>query len=189
MGKYLVCITGASGSVYGIQTVKALAGTGHEVHCIVSHWGRQVVESETGRTFDEWAKELAIDPGRIYDPDDLAAPPASGSFLLDAAIIVPCSMNTAGAIAGGISMNLIQRAALVSLKEGRPLIIAPRETPLSLVDLRSLTALAEAGAIILPCSPAFYHSPQNVDDLVNFVVGKILDRLQVRNDLYKRWTN
>ena len=187
MGKYLVCITGASGSIYGIRTLKALIETGQEVHCIVSPWGGRVVEDETGKSFEKWTGELGLGPENIYAPGDLGAPVASGSFLLDAAVVVPCSMNTAGAIAGGLSLNLIHRSALVCLKEGRPLILAPRETPLSLVDLRNLASLAEAGAIIMPCAPAFYHSPENLDDLADFMAGKILDQLKIRHNLYKRW--
>jgi 4-hydroxy-3-polyprenylbenzoate decarboxylase len=187
MGKYLVCITGASGSVYGLRTIKALSGEGHEVHTIVSAWGGRVIEQETGKPFVSWIGELGLSPDRVYAHDDLTAPPASGSFRLDGTVIVPCSMNSAGAIASGVSLNLIHRAALTSLKEGRPLVLAPRETPFSLVDLRNLTALAEAGAAILPCSPAFYHNPQSMDELINFVVGKILDRLSVTHNLYTRW--
>ena len=187
MKKYLVCVTGASGSVYGIRTIRALLEGGHEVHTIVSAWGSRVVEQETGRSFTSWMEELQLSPQRIYAPEDLAAPPASGSFVLDGTIVVPCSMNTAGAIAGGISGNLIQRAALTSLKEGRPLILAPRETPFSLIDLRNLSILAEAGAAILPCCPAFYHTPQTMDDLISYVVGKILDRLSLKHALFTQW--
>ena len=185
--KYLVCITGASGSIYGIRTIKALLEVGHELHVVVSAWGSQVIERETGKPFALWMDELKLPPKRVYAPEDLSAPPASGSFRLDGTVVVPCSMNTAGAIASGVCLNLIHRAALTSLKEGRPLILAPRETPLSLVDLRNLTGLAEAGAAILPCSPAFYHAPQNMDELINFVVGKILDRLSIEHNLYTRW--
>ena len=112
---------------------------------------------------------------------------ASGSFRLDGTVVVPCSMNSAGAIASGICLNLIHRASLVSLKEGRPLVLVPRETPLSLPDLRNLTALAEAGAAILPASPAFYCTSQNVEDLIDFIVGKVLDRLSLTHNLYKPW--
>jgi 4-hydroxy-3-polyprenylbenzoate decarboxylase len=185
--KYLICITGASGSIYGLRTIKALIDTGNEVHCIVSEWGGRVVENETGKAFGRWIEELGLKREHIYAPLNLADLPASGSFMLDGTVVVPCSMNTAGSIASGVCLNLIHRSCLVGLKEGRPLILAVRETPLSLVDLRNLTALAEAGAVILPCAPAFYHSPKNIDDLINFVVGKILDRLQVTHDLYTRW--
>ena len=142
---------------------------------------------ESGRPFSAWAKEWGLDAGRIYDAGDLSAPPASGTFALDGTVIVPCSMNSIGAIAGGVSANLIHRAALVSLKEGRPLILVHRETPLSLIELRNLCALAEAGAAILPASPAFYQDPQSIDDLVDFVAGKILSRLGLEQRLFKPW--
>jgi 4-hydroxy-3-polyprenylbenzoate decarboxylase len=183
VNKYLVCITGASGAVYGIRTMRALLEAGCEVHAIASRWGERVVIEETGKRFDEWAAGVP----RLYAPEDFAAAPASGSFRLDGTVIVPCSMNSVGAIAAGLCQNLIHRAAAVSLKEGRPLILVPRETPLSLIDLKNLTALAAAGAIILPASPAFYHKPASIDDLVDFVAGKILDRLKVPHTLYARW--
>jgi 4-hydroxy-3-polyprenylbenzoate decarboxylase len=145
------------------------------------------MEEETGRAFSVWAKELGVKPGQVYAPEDLSAPPASGSFPLDGTIVVPCSMNSVGAIAGGVCLNLIHRAALTSLKEGRPLILVPRETPLSLPDLRNLTALAAAGAAILPASPAFYQGPQTIDDLADFMAGKIFDRLHIPHALFRRW--
>jgi 4-hydroxy-3-polyprenylbenzoate decarboxylase len=187
MGSYLVCITGASGSVYGIRTIRAFIEGGHDLHCIVSPWGNKVMEQETGKNFDFWAKELGVKPEQVYAPDDLSAPPASGSFRLNGTVVVPCSMNSAGAIASGVCLNLIHRAALASLKEGRPLVLVPRETPLSLPDLRNLTALAEAGAAILPASPAFYHAPQTMENLIDFIVGKIFDRLLLEHNLYKPW--
>jgi 4-hydroxy-3-polyprenylbenzoate decarboxylase len=118
----------------------------------------------------------------------MGAPPASGSFVLNGTVVAPCSMSSAGAIASGLCLNLIHRAALTSLKEGRPLVLVPRETPLSLPDLRNLSALAEAGAAILPAAPAFYQKPQTIDDMVNFIAGKILDRLSVEHTLYTRWS-
>lgn len=187
MGKYLICITGASGSVYGIRTIKALIKGGHEVHCVVSPWGDRVIREETGKPFNSWVDELGIKAESVYAPENLGAPPASGSFGLDGTVVVPCSMSTVGAVASGVCLNLIHRAALISLKEGRPLILAFRETPLSLPDLRNLTALAEAGAAILPAAPAFYHAPQNIDDLIDFIAGKILDRLSVKHNLYTQW--
>jgi 4-hydroxy-3-polyprenylbenzoate decarboxylase len=187
LGRYLICLTGASGSIYGIRTLRALVEGGHEVHGAASLWGERVTERETGRSFGDWVKELGIPPERIYSPDDLGSPPASGSFRLDGAAVVPCSMSSIGAIASGICLNLIHRAALACLKEGRPLALVPRETPLSLPDLRNLTSLAEAGAAILPASPAFYHAPKSIEDLADFIAGKILDRLSVEHDLYARW--
>jgi 4-hydroxy-3-polyprenylbenzoate decarboxylase len=187
MGRFLICVTGASGSIYALRTIKALLGLGHDVHCVVSYWGGRVIQAESGRVFQSWAGEYGLPAESVYDPGDLCAPPSSGSFRLDGTVIVPCSMNTAGAIASGLSSNLIQRSAQVSLKEGRPLLVVPRETPLSLPDLRNLTALAEAGAAIIPASPAFYHHPRTIDDLAGFMAGKILDRLGLENNLFARW--
>ena len=187
MGKYLVCITGASGSIYGISTMRALINGGHEVHGIVSAWGSKVLEHETGKPFVSWMEELGLPKERVYDPEDLGALPASGSFRLDAAIVVPCSMSSVGAIASGISINLIHRAAEAALKEGRPLVLVPRETPLSLPSLRNLSSLAEAGAVILPACPAFYHAPQSLEDMIDFIVGKILDRLSIAHSLNTKW--
>jgi 4-hydroxy-3-polyprenylbenzoate decarboxylase len=145
------------------------------------------VEEETGKPFTFWTGVFGLQDERIYDPNDMDAPMASGSFLLDGTIIAPCSMSSIGSIAAGVSTNLIHRAALVSLKEGRPLALVPRETPLSLVHLRSLCTLAEAGALIIPAMPGFYHLPQSIDDLADFMAGKILDRLHINNNLFKRW--
>ncbi|MFP3042545.1 UbiX family flavin prenyltransferase [Treponema primitia] len=187
MKRYLLCITGASGVIYGLRTLRALIEGGHEIHCIVSPWGERVIETETRRNFNSWAEELGLGREYIYSPDDLAAPPASGSFKLDGTLIVPCSMSSIGTIAAGISRNLIHRAALTALKEARPLVLTPRETPLSLIDLRNLTALAEAGAAIVPAAPAFYREPKTIEDLTDFMAGKILDRLGLEHTLFKRW--
>ena len=187
MGRYLVCITGASGSVYGIRTMQALISGGHEVYGIVSEWGAKVMMHETKKPLASWMAELRIPEKNIYDPDDLGAPVASGSFRLDGTVVVPCSMNSIGAIASGVCLNLIHRCAQVALKEGRPLLLVPRETPMSLPNLRNLCSLAEAGAVILPASPAFYHNPHSMDDLINFVVGKILGRLSVAHDFDISW--
>jgi len=187
MGKFLVCVTGASGSVYGVRLVEKLIEAGHDVHVVVSVWGAKVLEQETGKTFSTWREKLKLPEKNVYAPDDLGALPASGSFKLDGTIVVPCSMSSIGAIASGVSLNLIHRAAQTALKEGRPLILVPRETPLSLPCLRNLCTLSEAGAVILPACPAFYHAPKSMDDLVDFVVGKILDRLSVAHNLDTIW--
>jgi len=187
LAKYLVCITGASGSVYGIRTMKALISAGHEVHGIASDWGAKTMQEETGRSFASWSAELGLPEKNIYAPENMGALPASGSFKLDGTIIAPCSVSSIGAIVSGISLNLIHRCAQVALKEGRPLVLALRETPLSLPVLRNLCTLAEAGAVILPACPAFYHTPQSMDDLIDFVVAKILDRLFVANNIGISW--
>lgn len=188
MGRYLVCVTGASGSIYGARTIEALRQAGHEVHVVFSVWGARVFETEMGMSVEGWRADTGVPADRVHAPDNLAAPPSSGSWRLDGTVIVPCSMSTAGALASGATTNLVHRAAAVALKEGRPLIIVPRETPWSLVDLRNMTALAESGASILPACPAFYHHPATIDDMVNFVAGKVLDRLGVEHRLFARWS-
>lgn len=192
MARYLVCMTGASGAVYGIRLLKALASPEGpcpeaELHLVASDWARRVVLEETGSSLEE--QVAALGPGRIevHEAGDLAAPISSGSFRLSATAVVPCSMGTAGAIASGISANLVQRAAAVALKEGWPLVLVPRESPFSLVSLRALVALKEAGATILPASPGFYARPASVDDLVDQIVARILDRLGLALPGARRW--
>lgn len=192
----VVAITGASGSIYGTRLVGELLERGHEVVLLVSQAGRQVAGHELGlqlpargteATVREWlgvGEDAAL---RHASDDDLFDPICSGSRVPDAVVIAPCSMATLGAVAGGIASSLIERAADVALKEGRKLIIVPRETPLNLIHLRNMVAVAEAGATVIPPMPAFYHKPQTIDDMVDFVVGKILDQLGVDHDLFKRW--
>jgi len=192
MKRYLVCITGASGSIYGIHLLRALARAGDaEIHLIVSDWGRRVMAEETGLTSQSITADLARDFPRIsvieHKADDLGAQVASGSFRLDATLIVPASMATAGALASGTVANLVHRAGAVALKEGWPIVVAPRETPLSLIDLKNLELLASSGAIIMPVSPPFYNRPQTVDELVDAFVAKILDRIGVAQSLFSEW--
>jgi 4-hydroxy-3-polyprenylbenzoate decarboxylase len=192
MPRYLVCMTGASGAVYGIRLLKYLASPDGpcpeaELHLVASKWAERVVLEETGSPLESHA--AALGNGRIerHDPSDLASPLSSGSFRMDGTVVVPCSMGTAGAIASGVSANLVQRAGAVALKEGWPLIIVPRESPLSLVSLRALVALKEAGATILPASPAFYTRPGSIDELVDQIVSRMLDRLGLDMPGAKRW--
>jgi flavin prenyltransferase len=192
MTRYLVCMTGASGAAYGLRLLGALASrTGPcpeaEIHFVSSAWAEKVVMEETGRTLAEHLSALGSDRIIRHEPDDLASPLSSGSFRLTAAFIAPCSMGTAGAIASGVSANLIQRAASVALKEGWPLVLVPRESPLSLVALRALTALKESGAVILPACPGFYSRPESVDELVDQIVGRILDSVGLELPGAKRW--
>jgi len=181
--RVIVAITGASGAIYGIRTLEALREHGVETELIISKTAQRILELETGRKLEE-LKALA---NRFYFEDDMFAPPSSGSYPVDAMIVVPCSMRTLGCIAHGISDNLIRRAAEVALKEGRKLILVPRETPLSQVHLENMLLLKRAGAVILPACPAFYSRPKNVQDLVDFVVGKILEALGITHSLYPRW--
>ncbi len=187
MGRYLVCITGASGAVYGAKTIEYLIAAGHEVHAVFSTWGARVFETELGSTPDAWLQAAGLTLAGLYAQDNLAAPPSSGSWKLDGTIIVPCSMSSIGAMASGAGTNLVHRCGAVALKEGRPLVLVTRECPLSLIDLRNMTTLAEAGATILPASPGFYQKPQTVSDMVDFVVGKVLGRLGIRYELYPEW--
>ena len=198
MKTYVVVITGASGSVYGLRLVEQLLGAGEAVTLIATKAGREVMAYETGFTMPETAagaadavaRFLEATPStalRVVDEDDLFDAAASGSARIDGMIVCPASMGFCGSVAAGLASNLPERAADVMLKERRPLVMVPREAPLSLVHLRNLTALAEAGAIVVPAAPAFYQRPSSIDDLVDFVVGKVLDQLGVEHTLFRRW--
>jgi 4-hydroxy-3-polyprenylbenzoate decarboxylase len=198
MKTYIVVITGASGSVYGLRLVEQLLVAGSTVTLIATKAGREVMEFETGFSLpgagtgaeDAVLRFLELPPTaalRVVAPEDLFDAAASGSALVDGMIACPASMGFCASIAAGLASDLPERAADVMLKERRPLVLVPRETPLSLVHLRNLTALAEAGAIIVPPSPAFYQKPASIDDLVDFVVGKVLDQLGVEHRLFTRW--
>lgn len=189
MGRYIVGITGASGSIYGIRLIEELLKSSKEVHLIVTDPGKKVMNYETGYTFELLMKHLEEFGGKItiHDVDDLFAATASGSFRTDGMVIVPCSMSTVGELANGMSKNLLGRSADVCLKERRRLIIVPRETPLNTIHLKNMLSLSEAGAIILPAMPGFYHKPETVEAMVDFVVGKVMDSLGIENDLFKRW--
>lgn len=193
---YVVVITGASGSAYGMRAVEQLLVSGHTVSLVATPTGAEVMAYEMGFKLPETAAketvlrflELPPDaPLRVVHDDDLFDAVASGSSPVDGVIVIPASMGFVGSVAGGLASDLAERAADVALKERRPLVIVPRETPLNLIHLRNLTALAEAGAIVVPAMPAFYQRPETLDDLVNFVVGKALDVLGVAHELYPRW--
>ncbi|MBU0497544.1 MAG: UbiX family flavin prenyltransferase [Candidatus Thermoplasmatota archaeon] len=181
--RVLLGISGASGCIYGIRMFEVLQKENHEIFLIVSDAGKEILGHEEGISFSELSKKAAA----TYANDNLLAGPASGSFLLDAMIIMPCSMKTLAAVANGYGDNLLARAALCQLKEGRPVVLVIRETPLELAGLRNMVAAREAGAIILPACPGFYHRPQSLSDLVDFIVGKVLDQLKIDNTLFKRW--
>jgi len=182
--KIILALTGASGIQIGIRLAEALKG--HELGIIVSDNAKKVIEYEV----DDVKKVLAElgRYGKIYNEADIDAPPASGSSLFDAMVVCPCSMKTLSAIANGYCCNLIIRSADVMLKEGRKLILVPRETPVNAVHLENMLKLSRLGVVILPASPAFYHKPKKIEDMVDFIVGKILDSLRIENKLYKRWT-
>lgn len=181
--KIIVGITGASGIIYGVRLLEVLKNKKIETYLILSKSAETIAQHEMKMT----RKQIEALADQAYSPDDFTATIASGSFPVDAVAVVPCSMKTLASIANGYANNLLCRAADCALKEGRKLILVIRETPLNVIHLKNLVKAAEGGAIILPAMPAFYHKPKSVNDLVNFVVGKILDRLVVKHNLYKRW--
>ena len=185
---------GASGSIYGIRLLKALLEKPVDIRLIISAAGEAVLRHETayaGSVTDLLQSQgVALHPDSLleqYEPDNLFASPASGSFRHNGMVIAPCSMKTVGSIAAGIAGNLIHRAADVCLKERRPLILVPRETPLSLIHLKNMQQAAEAGARILPAAPSFYSRPQTIEDLVDTVVARVLDHLQIQHQIVPPW--
>jgi 4-hydroxy-3-polyprenylbenzoate decarboxylase len=200
LGRYIVGIAGASGAPYAKRVLQGLLAGGHEVKCVITDAGRRVLDVEerlqlTGNTeadlpdILQWVgmadREAQLE---LLHHKDVAASIASGSFHTDGMAVVPCSGGTLARIAHGISSGLLERAADVCLKERRRLILVTRETPLSLIHLRNMTAVTEAGAIVMPGSPGFYHHPDSVQDLVDMVAGRILAHLGVDSSLLKEWT-
>ncbi len=191
-GRYVVGISGASGVRYGLRLVQRLLESPHvaEVHLIVSKGARTVAHHEEALELDTHLAQMASDHRDrllIHDDADLAASPASGSFLHDGMFVVPSSLKTTAKIAHGIADSLIARAALVSLKEMRPLVLCPRETPLDLITIRNWATLKEAGAAIVPAMPGFYHRPQTIDDMVDHIVARLLDQMRIPFDWDDRW--
>ena len=186
----ILAITGASGAPYGVRLLEVLATHSVPTWLLISSHGWRLLAEECGITDDKQLKKATGGEWatvRVFDDTDRGAEPASGSARTAGMVICPCSMGTVAAIAHGTSRSLIERAADVVLKERRKLILVPRETPLSLVHLRNLTLATEAGALVLPAAPGFYHKPQQVRDLVDFVVQRILDQLEIDVRLVKRW--
>ncbi len=188
--RIIVAVTGASGAVYAQRLVSCLVDAGAEVHLIVSKWGARLLKDELGVTGADAESPLgrASDRLIVHAYQDVGDSLASGSFLVDGMIICPCSSHTLGEIASGVGDALIARAAAVSLKESRRLVLVPREMPLSPIDLRNMLRLSKAGAIVCPANPGFYMHPETIADLVDFVVGKILDLVGVPHELNTRWT-
>jgi 4-hydroxy-3-polyprenylbenzoate decarboxylase len=192
-----VAITGASGAIYATRTMAALMERGCHLELVISDYGRRLLRDELGETaaVDKLTDFLVAKYGAnveqgsytLHSNKDLGAKIASGSQNSDAMVVVPCSMKTLAGIAHGLSRNLIERAADVMLKERRTLIVVPRETPMSLPQLRNMTLCAEAGAMVLPAMPAFYQMPKTLDDLADFMAGKILSALGFAHDLYPSW--
>ena len=193
-----IAVTGASGAVYATRTVAALLERGVHVELIVSDYGRRLLRDELGEQAsidrlvpfltDKYGAGVSAGTVTIHSNRDLGATIASGSHGCSGMAIVPCSMKTLAAVAHGLSRNLIERAADVMLKERRRLVIVPRETPMSLPQLRNMVLCAEAGAMILPAMPAFYQQPKTLDDLADFMAGKILSALGFEHELYPPWT-
>jgi 4-hydroxy-3-polyprenylbenzoate decarboxylase len=190
----VVAITGASGSPYGVRLLEVFLRAGRTVHLVISPAATQVMERELGVKIDLdrfdprlLLRDLNVASLHYHHFRDFSAGIASGSFLTAGMAVCPCSMGTVAAIAHGTSENLIHRAADVHLKERRKLVLVPRETPLGLIQLRNLTAAAEAGAVVLPAMPAFYTLPKTVEDMIDFVVGRVCDQLGVDHELLKRW--
>src|SRR5215510_14086459 len=191
-------ITGASGAVYATRTVAALLAQAVHVELIVSDYGRRLLRDELGDAAnleqllpylkDRYGADVARGSINLHSNRDLGATIASGSHGCSGMAIVPCSMKTMAAVAHGLSRNLVERAADVMLKERRRLVIVPRETPMSLPQLRNMVLCAEAGAMILPAMPAFYQLPRTLDDLADFMAGKILSALGFEHELYPEWT-
>ena len=181
--KIVIGFSGASGIIYGIRLLEILHSINIQTYLIISEWAKKNIEIETDKSL-EYVKSLS---SVNYDNFKLDASVSSGSFLHDGMVIVPCSMKSLSSIANGYDDTLISRAASVTLKESRKLIIVPRETPLSRIHLENMIKLQEAGAIILPAMPGFYHKPLTIDEIVDHLVGKILDQLKIEHDLFKRW--
>lgn len=206
MKAFVIGITGATGTIYGIRLIEEFVHRDYQVYLTITLAGIEVVAKELGICLKEddpnqvkekllayllsrnnfSRKELA-DKLHYLPINQIGAVIASGSFLTEGMAIVPCSMSTLAGIAHGRSMNLLERAADVMIKEGRPLLIAPREMPLSSIHLENMLSLSKLGVMVAPPMPGFYHQPQSIDDLIDFVIGKILDRLGISHQLYARW--
>lgn len=196
--RFILGITGASGAVYATRLLDQLLTKGHEVHLVVSDYGKRLLSDEmdiTRISLDTLAPNLGSDQHAdlyasrliIHPHKDVGASIASGSFLHDGMAVLPCSSTSLGSIATGSGSNLLARAAAVTLKERRPLIICHRESPLNLIDIENMRTLTLAGATIAPCNPGLYLLPQSIDDIVDFTVGKVLDLLHIEHDLKTRW--
>ncbi|MCG8404622.1 MAG: UbiX family flavin prenyltransferase [Phycisphaerales bacterium] len=188
--RIVVAITGASGAIYAKRLLECLTGNGADVHLVISPYGRRLFLDELA--IEEPSAENLVEPSlakaiTVYPYRDVGARLASGSFLTDGMIICPCSSNTLGEVAAGLGGNLISRAAAVHLKEGRKLILVPREMPISQIEIENMLRISKSGGILCPASPGFYMLPESVDDLADFVVGKLCDLVGVPHQLNTRW--
>ena len=195
--RIVLAVTGASGAIYAMRTLSALLQHGQHVDLVITEFGRRLLADELGPAArvdrlqayleETWGEGVRRGGWVLHSNKDLGARIASGSKGADAMVIVPCSMKTMAAVAHGLSRSLVERAADVMLKERRPLIVVPRETPMSLPQLRNMVLCAEAGAMMMPAMPAFYQLPKTLDDLADFMAGKILTALGFRHQLYPAW--
>src|ERR671930_2305726 len=183
MRRLIVGMTGSTGAIFGIRFLEALKHADVESHLIISKWAQRTIEHETNYTLEQ-VRELA---SVVHSPGDMGATISSGSFLTEGMVVIPCSVRTLGAIANGYGEHLVHRAADVVLKERRQLVLVVRETPLSEVHLENMLKLSRMGAVIFPPVPAFYHHPQTVDDVVNHIVGRVLDQFAIPAPFEKRW--
>ena len=184
-----VGITGASGSIYGLRLIEELAEKNFKIHVVATKTAEKVVTYETGHVLKDFIDDLDKKGAQLVleDVDNFFASVASGSYQTSGMIIAPCSMGTLAQVANGISSNLLIRAADVCLKERRPLIVLARETPLNTINLENMLKLTQAGGMVFPACPGFYSKPKTLDDLVNFMVGKILNSLGLENELFDKW--
>ncbi|MHC4662195.1 MAG: UbiX family flavin prenyltransferase [Planctomycetota bacterium] len=187
MNGIVIGITGASGAVYAKRLIEALAREKRHIHLVASRMGKVLYEQETGTSFEQLVsehREFIV----VHDDENLAAPVASGTCRTGGMAIVPASMDVCGQVASGLAPTLITRAAAVAMKEGRRLVIVPRETPMSAIHLEQLSKLAAAGVVVLPACPAFYTKPESIGDMVDFIVQKVCDSLDVPVELSPRWS-
>jgi len=180
--KIVVALTGASGAIYGYRLLEKLYEAKVELIIVASDVALEILKMETGMN----GKALSRF-GKVYMDNEMTAPTASGSYIFDAMVVVPCSMKMLACVANGVSFSLITRTADVALKERRKLVLVTRETPLSLVQIKNMLAATEAGAVVLPACPGFYHRPSTVEGLVDHIVGKVLDQLSIKHNLFRRW--
>ncbi len=178
-----IAITGASGVQYGVRLLEVLKELEQETGLVITRNGQKIIEAETQLSM-EYIRSLT---GQTYDENDLTAPIASGSYLEDGMVVIPCSMKTVGSIASGVSMNLVARAADVCLKERRTLILVVREAPLNAIHLQNLLTVTQCGAVVVPASPGFYTRPASISDLIDNLVARVLDLLHINHSLAKRW--
>ena len=181
--RLIIAMTGASGVIYGKRLLEVLHNKNIETHLVISQTAERIIKHELN-TAKKDVENLA---SYVYEADDWDSPIVSGSFKTDGMVIVPCSMKTLAGIANGYSDNVILRAADVTLKEKRKLILVPRETPLNVIHLRNMLELAKQGVLIVPAMPAYYHKPKSISDVINYVVGRVLNLLGIEHTLYKRW--